>query len=976
MSKVLIRVACLCLASLVLLGGPAAQDGPGEPPHATGLIPLDAGRLDEIVSTWPRVVGVRLNPLGLERVNEVRARKGEPPLGLESAVPVGREVDGSLVRGASALAAAPNPIMAGDLPVKIDNSLLRYFPPIRNQGQLGSCASFASTYVQLSYMTAFQRDLDIRNPGDNTNKYSPKWSYNMLNGGVNEGTYFLENYQLLEKHGAATWAEFPYDSDYRAWCLSASAWRNALNVRTQATQYVSQASSDAGTELIKELLADGYVLVFGTFIDSWISKDISDDPSTSDDDAAVGKLVGYYLSGTAGSHAMTIVGYNDAIWTDINSNGIIDPGEKGAFRIANSWGPGWGGDAGFIWLAYDALNSVSEVYDPPTGARVRAFQDDMVYVLTARDNYAPQMIAEFTVSHAARNQMELSLGRSDTSVEYPTKSWIPAAFQNQGGYFAFDGTTTAVAATFVLDLSDILSAGAGLQRYYLHLADNLSGAPAELSAFKIVDLTTEPPTEAASTFVPQTVDGSGIHPYVDYDFEGQAYNRPPQLSNLRVSPPTGSPGLTFTFSVWYSDPDKDAPTVRNVIIDGALQSMTLVVGEPANGTYSFACTLPAGRHGFYCQFEDGRGGSVRAPLAGEADGPSVYSYSISSLFPNSAITGGPSFVLTVNGTDFPSGSIVTWDGADRPTTFVSSSRVDAAIGADDLVLGREVAIDVRDPAGGYGDTHLFEVRNPAPALASISPWATSGGGDSFEVTLVGSGFISRSAAWYDGAAKPTTYVSATELKATLSTADLDQAGYFQLSVKNPWPGGGTSGSESFRVTDFSVSTHYAKPKTIAAGQSASFTIGVNPDSQFDAPVSLVCDGLPLGSRATFSPPSVTPGNSSVDSQLTISTTARSAALAALSSIAGSIPPATGLALVLALSAIVAAGSSRRAWFLGLIGRRLATVLLILLVLWMAACGAGGGGSEKQGTPAGTYSIKITGRSGSLTSWTTITLTVS
>lgn len=35
---------------------------------------------------------------------------------------------------------------------------------------------------------------------------------------------------------------------------------------------------------------------------------------------------------------MTLVGYNDNIWVDINGNGIVDNGEKGAFKIANSWG--------------------------------------------------------------------------------------------------------------------------------------------------------------------------------------------------------------------------------------------------------------------------------------------------------------------------------------------------------------------------------------------------------------------------------------------------------------------------------------------------------------------------------------------------------------------------------------------------------------------------------------------------------------
>ena len=101
----------------------------------------------------------------------------------------------------------------------VDNSTLKFFPPIRSQNPLGSCASFSTTYYQLSYMAAFQRNLDIRDAGDNTNKYSPKWSYNMLNEGTDGGTYFGENYDLLESHGAATWAEFPYDTNFKAWCL-------------------------------------------------------------------------------------------------------------------------------------------------------------------------------------------------------------------------------------------------------------------------------------------------------------------------------------------------------------------------------------------------------------------------------------------------------------------------------------------------------------------------------------------------------------------------------------------------------------------------------------------------------------------------------------------------------------------------------------------------------------------------------------
>ena len=65
---------------------------------------------------------------------------------------------------------------------------------------------------------------------------------------------------------------------------------------------------------------------------------------------------------------MTVVGYNDDIWVDINSNGFVDPGEKGAFRIANSWGTGWG-EGGFCWMSYDALKNPSAVSGGPGANR-------------------------------------------------------------------------------------------------------------------------------------------------------------------------------------------------------------------------------------------------------------------------------------------------------------------------------------------------------------------------------------------------------------------------------------------------------------------------------------------------------------------------------------------------------------------------------------------------------------------------------
>ncbi|MGH9846116.1 MAG: BACON domain-containing protein, partial [Blastocatellia bacterium] len=73
---------------------------------------------------------------------------------------------------------------------------------------------------------------------------------------------------------------------------------------------------------------------------------------------------------------------------------------------------------------------------------------------------------------------------------------------------------------------------------------------------------------------------------------------------------------------------------------------------------------------------------------------------VTSVMPNPVIAGGQSFTLTVNGSDFVSGSTLRWDGNDRATTFVSATRLTAAIPATDIAMAREVKITVFTPDGG------------------------------------------------------------------------------------------------------------------------------------------------------------------------------------------------------------------------------------------------------------------------------------
>jgi uncharacterized protein (TIGR03437 family) len=178
-----------------------------------------------------------------------------------------------------------------------------------------------------------------------------------------------------------------------------------------------------------------------------------------------------------------------------------------------------------------------------------------------------------------------------------------------------------------------------------------------------------------------------------------------------------------------------------------------------------------------------------------------------SLNPNQANVGGGAFTLTVNGNSFLSNSIVRWNGADRPTTFVSQTQLTAAIPASDVASAGTATVTVFNPAsagggGGTSNTLTFMVTqapNPVPTLTTLNPAFALAGGAAFELTVTGSNFINSSVVRWNGADRPTTFVSATQLRAAIPAADLVNAGAVPITVFNPGPGGGTSAAVNFAV---------------------------------------------------------------------------------------------------------------------------------------------------------------------------------
>ncbi|PTL78795.1 hypothetical protein DAT35_37685 [Vitiosangium sp. GDMCC 1.1324] len=598
----------MLLSGVLAASGTPAWAQSSNEVHATGLKPPTQEEFDRLRKQGQEVRQVLPNRIALERMNEHRRARGLRTLDTSATVAVGQETLGTGERAPGGVAT----FTASALPTHVDNSTLDFFPPIRSQGSIGSCVAWATTYYQLSHTVALQYGWDAKHNTDNSRLFSPKWTYNFINSGVDQGSYITSAYGLLGNQGAATWASIPYDSNYTSWPLDPAVWRGALTFRTKPVQYISSVSSADGLQRVRELLANGYVLVYGTYVNSWQATTLKNDPATPNDDAYAGKSVYYWLNGTNGSHAMTIVGYDDEVWTDINKNNVVDPGEKGALRIANSWGTGWN-EAGFTWLAYDALRSVSAVAGGPSTGRIPAFHGDMVYHVTVRPSYTPKLLAEVTLNHARRNQINLSLGLSDVSTSVPAGSegggtggnggtpkpvWNITSLWLAGGPRAFNGSTTsAVDGTFVFDFTDIAPSTLEAKRFLVRLGDNTVGDSATLKAFRLVDLTNGG-TTVSSMDAPLSVDATTGEAHIDYSLT----NHPPVITSAS---PAGrvklGPGGSVPLQVEATDADGH-PLSFSWTVDGA----------PVEGNTSSLLYTPVavGPHSVRVAVSDGLGGVV------------------------------------------------------------------------------------------------------------------------------------------------------------------------------------------------------------------------------------------------------------------------------------------------------------------------------------------------------------------------------
>jgi hypothetical protein len=318
----------------------------------------------------------------------------------------------------------------------------------------------------------------------------------------------------------------------------------------------------------------------------------------------------------------------------------------------------------------------------------------------------------------------------------------------------------------------------------------------------------------------------------------------------------------------------------------------------------------------------------------------------------SAAAGSNAFVTKLN----PAGSGLTY------STYLGGSTADVAVGMSldssnqAYVTGTTLSADFplvnpfQSALSGGSDAFIAEVNTNATGLA-YSSYLGGNGDENYDVAT-GSFFGGGIAVDSSGNAHLTgSTTSASGLATTGALQTIYAGGLFDAFAAEV----------SAAAADFAITANPNPLSAVSPGSSASSTITVTGENGYSKAVNLSCNVSGGGTPAptcSFSANSVAGGSGT--STLTASTTGPTGALFHRSNIIYAMfLPLSGLALI---GTGFGCANSRRRKMLGFL--MLYAILAALLLL--PACGGGsshttGGG----GTPAGTYTITVTGTDGTL-----------
>jgi hypothetical protein len=171
---------------------------------------------------------------------------------------------------------------------------------------------------------------------------------------------------------------------------------------------------------------------------------------------------------------------------------------------------------------------------------------------------------------------------------------------------------------------------------------------------------------------------------------------------------------------------------------------------------------------------------------------------------------------------------ITWSSSHPAVASITQQAGSGTPGASLVVISAAAAgsTTISASAGGVTAYAMITVIAPVgtPRITGITPDSVESNPNALEITIRGEHFLPNSGAFLGGSSRPTTYVSATELKMHLWPDDVRNSGVRQITVLNPGTNGGMSAAAAFRIVP-GVWRVEIEPKEIALwpGQELQLT---------------------------------------------------------------------------------------------------------------------------------------------------------
>ena len=212
------------------------------------------------------------------------------------------------------------------LPAQWDSREKGWISPVKNQGELGSCWTFATFAVLETQLLKAGKGVYDFSEKNMANLHGFEWAPEV------GGNYDMSAAYLLRWGGAVAESNDVYVGKLADWTPSPMLVPE-MRVQNVVRLPMLDSSGTAAQELKSAIRDYGAVGVAMLWSDSYYH-------STSN---------AYYCYGTPkDGHAVTVVGWSD----DFPRTAFaIDPEVDGAWLVKNSWGKSWG-DNGYFWVSY------------------------------------------------------------------------------------------------------------------------------------------------------------------------------------------------------------------------------------------------------------------------------------------------------------------------------------------------------------------------------------------------------------------------------------------------------------------------------------------------------------------------------------------------------------------------------------------------------------------------------------------------